>query len=37
MTADPAAPAKEEKPDPEKELKKILKSSTDVLEDLKDE
>lgn len=37
VTADPAAPAKEEKPDPENELKKILKSSTDVLEDLKDE
>lgn len=37
VTADPAVPAKEEKPDPENELKKILKSSTDVLEDLKDE
>lgn len=37
VTADPAAPVKQEKPDPEKELKKILESSTDVLEDLKDE
>lgn len=37
VTASPAAPAKEEKPDPENELKKILKSSTSVLEDLKDE
>lgn len=37
VTASPAAPAKEEKPDPENKLKKILKSSTDVLEDLKDE
>lgn len=37
VTADPAAPVKQEKPDPEKELKKILESSTSVLEDLKDE
>ena len=37
VTVDPAAPVKQDKPDPEKELKKILESSTSVLEDLKDE
>lgn len=37
VTASPAAPAKEEKAAPEQELRQILKSSTDVLEDLKDE